>query len=118
MKTGLLFVLFILAGTVAQAQISSQVTDQHDAFSESLRPETKKNTIRLYSQKEKGTVVVTSHRTQEVQLYVFDVEGTILFQSTMKKNEKKKIDNLAKGTYTYTVFANDESVEEGQLVIK
>jgi hypothetical protein len=118
MKTSLLSILsLILFCTAAQAQINS--TDNTEILSESrTKAEVKKNIVKLYSRKDKGTVVVTSHRTQEVQLYIFDLEGTILHQSTLKLNEKKKIDNLAKGTYTYTIFQNDESVEEGKLIIK
>ena len=98
MKTSLLSILsLILFCTAAQAQINS--TDNTEILSESrTKAEVKKNIVKLYSRKDKGTVVVTSHRTQEVQLYIFDLEGTILHQSTMKLNEKKKIDNLAKGT--------------------
>ena len=118
MKTSLLLTLSILLFCcTAQAQINS--SDNAEVLSESkTKAEVKKNIVKLYSRKEKGTVIVTSHRPQDVQLYVFDLEGTILHQCTLKTNEKKKIDNLAKGTYTYTIFQDDESVEEGKLIIK
>ena len=118
MKTSLLLTLsLIVFCSASQAQINS--TDNAEVLSENkTRTEVKKNIVKLYSRKEKGTVVVTSHRQQDVQLYIFDLEGTILHQSILKSNEKKKIDNLAKGTYTYTIFQNDESVEEGKLIIK
>ena len=118
MKTSLLLTLsLVLLCSVSQAQINS--SDNAEVLSEAKsRTEVKKNIVKLYSRKEKGTVIVTSHRSQEVQLYIFDREGTILHQSTLKSNEKKKIDSLAKGTYTYTIFQNDESVEEGKLIIK
>lgn len=110
----LLTVALVLACSFAQAQVASGLADREIVSESRLR----KSVIKLDSKKEKGSVLVTSHRAQDVQFYIFDLEGTILHQGTLRSKEKKQIDNLAKGTYTYTIFENDESVEEGQLVIK
>lgn len=124
MKTSILFFTVCMGlGSVASAQMSNQLTDDGMAreakYTESReKSESQKNVVKLYSRKEKSAVIITSHRPQDVQLYIFDLEGTILHKTVLKKNEKTKIDGLAKGTYTYTIFDNDESVEEGKLVIK
>ena len=52
------------------------------------------------------------------KLIIFDLDGTMVYQAVLKNKEQKKIDNLPKGTYTYDVFQNDESIEEGKIIVK
>ena len=65
-----------------------------------------------------GTVKVSSKTTQPLHFYIFDLEGTLIYQAVFKTKETKAVSNLDKGTYMYNVFANDESIEEGKLIIK
>jgi hypothetical protein len=65
-----------------------------------------------------GQVNVTSKMSQSLHFYIFDLEGTLIYQTVLKTKEKKEITDLGKGTYMYNVFANDESIEEGKLIIK
>lgn len=120
MKTGFFLTSFLFLAVAGKAQMSNElVNEERNEARAALSPaENKKKVVKLYTRKEKGTVVVTSHRPQEVKLYVFDLEGTMMYQSMLKKDEKKKIDTLDKGTYTYIIFDRDESVEEGKLIIK
>lgn len=113
-------VILLMLGSASQAQVNNQLVNEenNEAKIQVAKTEVKKNVVKLYSRKEKGTVIVTSHRPQQVRLYIFDLEGSIMYQTDLKKNEKRKIDSLAKGTYTYTIFDNDESIEEGTILIK
>jgi hypothetical protein len=65
-----------------------------------------------------GTVKVSSKTAQVLHFYIFDLEGTLVYQAVFKTRETKAISNLGKGTYMYNVFANDESIEEGKLIVK
>ncbi len=65
-----------------------------------------------------GTISVTANNEENLHFYVFDLEGTLLHRIILNGKEKKVIPNLIKGTYTYDVFKNDESVEEGQIIVK
>jgi hypothetical protein len=67
---------------------------------------------------EDGNITVSSKKDQSLHFYIFDVEGTMIYQAVLKGREKKAVDRLAKGTYLYTVFCNDESIAEGKLVIR
>jgi hypothetical protein len=126
MKTQISVTLgFVLFSAVAQGQMTDRVAANEDvAFVEAknnekvAKPELKRNVVHLYSKKEKGAMIITSHRKHDVTIYVFDVDGTILYQAVLKNDEKKRIENIAKGTYTYSIFENDESVEEGKLIIR
>ncbi len=118
MKTFLLAALMIVTGLTASAQINSKGSDNTNEYMSEAKYEAKKNVVKLYSKKEKGTVIITSHRSMNVHLYIFDLEGTMMHQAILKSRERTKISNLAKGIYTYTIFANEESIEEGQIIIK
>jgi hypothetical protein len=120
MKPCFFLAFVLLLATAGKAQMRNELVDEerNEAKAEEKAAESKKNVVKLYSRKEKGTVIVTSHRPQEVKIYVFDLDGTMMYQSMLNKNEKKKIDSLEKGTYTYIIFDKDESVEEGKLIIK
>ncbi len=116
--------MMLLATLAGKAQTASIGLDEGTRAEAPVKEETakkfeaQKKVVNLYSRKEKGTLLVTSHRPQEVQLYIFDVEGTILYKTTLRKNEKTRINELAKGTYSYTIFDKDVSVEQGTLAIK
>ena len=116
--------VLLLAALAGKAQTASIGIDEGLRSEAPVKEETakkfepQKKVVNLYSRKEKGTLLVTSHRPQEVQLYIFDVEGTILYKTTLRKNEKTRITELAKGTYSYTIFDKDVSVEQGTLSIK
>ncbi len=118
MKTFLLTGLVIVTGFTASAQVNNKGSENTREYVSEARYEAKKNVVKLYSKKEKGTVIITSHRSMNVQLYIFDLEGTMMHQAVLKSRQRTKISNLAKGTYTYTIFANEESIEEGQIIIK
>lgn len=65
-----------------------------------------------------GEISVSSKTEQPLHFYIFDLEGTLIYQTVLNTKEKKSVTNLNKGTYMYNVFVNDESVEEGKLSVK
>jgi hypothetical protein len=121
MKNLLLPVLLFVACSGAMSQTNSISYVKNENYSENnyeAKKIEKKNFVKHYSSNEKGTVVITSNRSFDVQLYIFDLENTIMYQGILKKKTKTKITSLEKGTYTYIIFANEESIEEGKLIIK
>ena len=113
MKTILL--VFLLLGT--NAAFSQEMHASYPAAA-NKRPQHKK-VLQLYpNPSESGVVTITATANKELHFYIFDIEGTMVYQAVLKKKDKKTIDKLQKGTYMYTVFADDESIEEGKLVIK
>lgn len=65
-----------------------------------------------------GTLTVLSESKEPVHFYVFDVEGVMLFHALLSPGEKKAIDGLKKGAYSYDVFHKDISVEQGKIVVQ
>jgi hypothetical protein len=79
----------------------------------------KKSTIKLYpNPSPNGVITVNSTISEPLHFYVFDLEGTLLHRIILKGKEQKTITNLKKGTYMYDVFKNDESIEQGKIIVK
>jgi hypothetical protein len=79
----------------------------------------KKSSIKLYpNPSPNGVITVNSTINEPLHFYVFDLEGTLLHRILLKGKEQKTITNLKKGTYMYDVFKNDESIEQGKIIVK
>lgn len=121
MKLNLLLTAFII---FCCSTARSQSTNQSFSFSPDTQTEKKvsfrKSTVVTIhpNPSYNGEVSVSSKTDQVLHFYIFDLEGTLIYQTVLKNKEKKAIDKLDKGTYMYNVFANDESIEEGKLIIK
>lgn len=64
-----------------------------------------------------GMLTVFSESKEAVHFYVFDVEGVLLFHALLSPGEKRAINDLKKGAYSYDVFYKDESVEQGKILV-
>lgn len=65
-----------------------------------------------------GTVTIHSNTNETLDFYVFDLEGTLLYRIELKGRDEKTIKHLKKGSYAYDVFRNDESIEQGKIIVK
>jgi hypothetical protein len=76
-------------------------------------------TVRLYpNPTSNGTITINSTIKEPLHFYVFDLEGTLLHRINLKGKAREKITNLKKGIYTYDVFKNNESIEQGKIIVK
>jgi len=110
-------ILIALFLTACQAAFSQETGARYASHAE--KKEAPKKALLLYpNPSTNGAVTITTAGNRELHFYIFDIEGTMVYQAILKKKERKTIQHLQKGTYMYTVFANDESIEEGKLIIK
>lgn len=63
-------------------------------------------------------VVAKENAGKEIDLFIFDLEGTLLHNYKMKSKEHKKISGLVRGTYVYRVFSGDEETAAGKFEIR
>lgn len=78
-----------------------------------------KSAVKLYPNPSYGKVSVSANMpSSSLHFYVFDLEGTLVYQTVLNNKDRKTIEHLKKGTYLYDVFENDESIEEGKITIK
>lgn len=80
--------------------------------------EERKSIVKIYPNPSYGKLSVTANTNSVLHFYIFDLEGTLIYQAVLKNKDRKIVDSLKKGTYTYDVFENDESIEEGKIIIK
>ena len=52
------------------------------------------------------------------QLYLFDMDGKLAHQATIRNKETTVLADIANGNYLFEVFSNDERIENGQLTVK
>ena len=52
------------------------------------------------------------------QLYLFDVEGTLIKQANIRNKQTTVLNNIEKGHYVFEVFSDDERIENGQLIVR
>ena len=79
---------------------------------------TKRTAIKIYPNPSYGKLSVSAITSSSLHFYVFDLEGTLVFQAVLQNKERSTIENLKKGTYAYDVFEKDESIESGKIIIK
>ena len=77
-----------------------------------------KSAVKLYPNPSYGKLSVSANASSTLHFYIFDLEGTLVYQAVLDNKEKKTIENLKKGTYLYDVFQKDESIEEGKIIVK
>lgn len=120
-RTLLFFCLFsfVSCSLFAQADFDNA---NHIASADSpavkKKTEARKSAIKLYPNPSYGKISVSANTSTSLHFYIFDLEGTLVYQAVLNNKEKKTVDNLKKGTYLYDVFENDESIEEGKILVK
>ncbi|MBS1597482.1 MAG: T9SS type A sorting domain-containing protein [Bacteroidetes bacterium] len=80
----------------------------------------KKHKIRLYNDAGHQGILFTVNGIEgnNYQLFVFDMEGTLVTQVNVENRETTVLNNMAKGNYLFEVLIKDERIESGQLSIK
>jgi Secretion system C-terminal sorting domain len=122
MNRNLLFVsLFSLVSLTLFAQKDFDDSNNiisNDSPSLKKKSWSKKNVVRLYPNPSYGKLSVISTTSTTLHFYIFDLEGTLIYQAVLNNKDRKTVDNLKKGTYMYDVFEKDESIEEGKIIVK
>jgi len=118
MNRNLLFVSLILSLSYSSsAQKAFEKTSNVISFDSSSSNEGK-NVVKIYPNPSYGKLSVSASTNSSLHFYIFDMEGTLVYQAVLNNKQRKIIENLKKGTYLYDVFENDESIEEGKIIIK
>jgi hypothetical protein len=51
------------------------------------------------------------------QLYLFDMDGKLARQATIRNKETTVLTDISDGNYLFEVFSNDERIENGQMTV-
>ena len=52
------------------------------------------------------------------QLYLFDMDGKLAHQATIRNKETTVLTDISDGNYLFEVFSDDERIENGQLIVR
>jgi hypothetical protein len=52
------------------------------------------------------------------RFYLFDIDGKLKAQASIRSNEKAAFVNISKGNYFFEIFNDDERIENGRLTVK
>lgn len=63
------------------------------------------------------SINLSCNSNELMHFYLFDVEGTLLYRFLLQGNDEKQLTQLHKGIYTYDIFKQDVSIEQGKIII-
>ena len=80
----------------------------------------KKNKIRLFPDAKQQVLFFSANGEDRkvYQLYLFDMDGRLVNQASIRNRETTVLTTLAEGNYLFEVFTDDERIENGHLVVR
>ena len=116
--------VLVLLLTVAGASYGSESTPvSHKDTIHSIQvnqiPGSKKYKIRLYPDAKHQVLFFSANGEEQkvYQLYMFDMEGKLVNQTSIRNRETTVLTNIAEGNYLFEVFSNDQRIVNGQLTV-
>ena len=81
---------------------------------------TRKYKIRLYPNANQEVLFFSASGEQGkiYQLFLFDMDGTLVKQANIKNKQTTVINNIEKGIYLFEVFSDDVRIENGKVTVR
>jgi hypothetical protein len=86
----------------------------------SMAQKNRKNKIKLYPDARQQVLFFSANGEDRrvYQLYLFDMDGKLVNQASIRNRETTVLSNITEGNYLFEVFSDDERIESGQLSVK
>jgi hypothetical protein len=86
----------------------------------SMAQKNRKNKIKLYPDARQQVLFFSANGEERkvYQLYLFDMDGKLVNQASIRNRETTVLTNITEGNYLFEVFSDDERIESGQLSVK
>jgi hypothetical protein len=80
----------------------------------------KKNKVRLYPDARQQVLFFSAggEERKVYQLYLFDMDGRLVNQASIRSRETTVLANITEGNYLFEVFTDDERIENGHLAVR
>ena len=80
----------------------------------------KKNKIKLFPDAKQQVLFfsVNGEDRRVYQLYLFDMDGRLVTQTSIRNHETTVITTLSEGDYLFEIFTDDERIENGHLIVR
>ena len=119
-----LCMLSIQPVTVSAATSTYSTTELPDILALFRRSKSKlsrnNHAVRIYPDPVRRAihVVAKENKGQEIDFFVFDLQGTMIEHVKMDSGDHEKFTDLDRGTYIYRVFAGDEETATGNFEVR
>jgi len=99
---------------------TSTCNDTIHSIQVSKSQSSKKNKIRLYPDARQQVLFFSAggEERKVYQLYLFDMDGRLVNQASIRNRETTVLTNITEGNYLFEVFTDDERIENGHLVVR
>lgn len=78
----------------------------------------KEKSVRIYPDLIQRIIHIKSVEKNPLDLFVFEIDGTLVRHFKMTEGDHKKLADLERGAYVYQVFKGDEMSESGKINFK
>jgi len=80
----------------------------------------RKNKIKLYPDARQQVLFFSANGEDRkiYQLYLFDMDGKLVSQTSIRNRETTVLTNISEGDYLFEVFSDDERIENGRLTVR
>src|ERR1700732_1479331 len=94
---------------------TSSCKDTIHSIQVSKSQSSKKNKIRLYPDARQQVLFFSAggEERKVYQLYLFDMDGRLVNQASIRSRETTVLANITEGNYLFEVFTDDERIENG-----
>ena len=103
-------------------QPASAITSQDTLHSiqVSKSQNSKKSRIRLYPDARQQVLFFSAGGDERkvYQLYLFDMDGRLVNQASIRSKETTVLTNITEGNYLFEVFSDDERIDNGQVAVR
>jgi len=103
-----------------QSASTSTYKDTIHSIQVSKSQSSKKNKIRLYPDARQQVLFFSAAGEERkiYQLYLFDMDGRLVSQASIRNRETTVLTNITEGNYLFEVFTDDERIENGHLAVR
>jgi hypothetical protein len=99
---------------------NSACNDTIHSIQVSKSQSSKKNKVRLYPDVRQQVLFFSAggEERKVYQLYLFDMDGRLVNQASIRSRETTVLTNITEGNYLFEVFTDDERIENGHLAVR
>ena len=120
-----IIIVMLLAMSSRSHAVSSEVYQSPEVhYFDSIFVEkqftSKKYRVRLYPNANQQVLFFSAsgESGRVYQLFLFDMDGTLVKQANIRNKQTTVINNLEKGVYLFEVFSDDERIENGKVTVR
>ena len=111
----LLVSLLFAAGLLLSCSVVEAMPDSENKNENTSH---KEKSVKIYPDWLKKIIHIKSIEKNPLDLFVFEIDGTLVRHFKMSHGDHKKLSDLDRGAYVYQVFKGDEMSESGKINIK